>query len=415
MPDNLDNPALNRRRFVQMTALSAALLHGQSGRASEPKRVAVIGGGIIGASIAYHLSRKGAQVTLLERSDLATQASRGTLAWINASWAKQPRHYHAFTQRGVAGWRTLQTELNLPVRWGGSLEWFASEDRQKKLVAQIKEQQRWGEPAEMITTEQCRTLEPNFQFIGTTEAAFSPNDGAVDPVLATKMLTLGAEAMGATIKTFCNVESARPTAGGAAVLETNCGALEVDRYVLATGADPTAIKTLAGLDIPQRSTPGIIMITQPMPRLINRLIAAPGANLHQRDDGRIVLAGQQGVPSGEAHMERLKDRPNRFPLETFATQHGERILAAAEEYLPGISRAEIEDVYIGWRPMPLDGHPVLGTSAANSAAYIAIMHSGVSLAPVVGELVAQEIMYDHADEALALYRPDRNFETVKRY
>jgi len=137
MPDNLDNPALNRRRFVQMTALSAALLHGQSGRASEPKRVAVIGGGIIGASIAYHLSRKGAQVTLLERSDLATQASRGTLAWINASWAKQPRHYHAFTQRGVAGWRTLQTELNCLC--GGAGRWSGLHRRStEKLVAQIK-------------------------------------------------------------------------------------------------------------------------------------------------------------------------------------------------------------------------------------------------------------------------------------
>ena len=58
----------------------------------------MIGGGIIGCAISYYLAKAGAQVTLVERDTLASKASRGTFAWINATWAKQPRHYHRLNQ-----------------------------------------------------------------------------------------------------------------------------------------------------------------------------------------------------------------------------------------------------------------------------------------------------------------------------
>lgn len=412
---DIDSFATNRRLFLQMAAASAALTACGPIKANSPKRIAVIGGGIVGASITYHLAREGAAVTLLERGDLATQASRGTLAWINASWAKQPRHYHRFTQLGVSGWRKLGADLGLPVRWGGSLEWFSSPERQERLAEQIAEQAEWGEPARMVSPDEFSELEPNFKFMGADQAAFSQNDGAVDPVLATRMLVDKAVSLGATLKTKCSVERARSTDAGNVVLETSCGDLEVDRYVLATGADPRAVETLCDMELPQRSTAGAIVLTKPMPRMINRLIAAPGAHLHQRNDGRIVLADQDGVPDTEAHAERLKNRPNRFPSREIAELHSGRILAPVAQYLPGIASAEVEDVFIGWRPLPIDGHPVLGTPNSRKEAYIAIMHSGVSLAPIVGEIVAREILGEHHAIELAPYRPDRNFEMIRRY
>ena len=75
----------------------------------------------------------------------------------------------------------------------------------------------------------------------------------------------------------------------------------------------------------------------------------------------------------------------------------------------------IEDVYIGWRPLPLDGHPVIGASPAVPSAYIAIAHSGVTLAPIIGKLAAQELLTGRASERLADYRPIRSFEEVRRY
>ena len=411
----ISNPALDRRVFLKLTAASAALAGCAPRSDAEEKHIAVIGGGIIGASIAYHLSKSGADVTLLERGKLAERASRGTFAWINATWAKQPRHYHAFNQSGLVGWKRLESELGIPVRWGGSLEWFDSADRQDRLKTQIDEQIEWGEPAEMIGEAEYSRLEPNVDFGGIQHVAFSPNDGAVDPVLAVRRLAEAAQQNGATLRENCAVMDLARMQDGSVELATSCGRLSATDVVLATGADPDATQSLAGLNIPQRSTPGVIVVTKPAAAMINRIIVAPGVHVHQRDDGRIVLGEQDGAPATDAHAERLRERPNRFPDPGIATQHASRILAIAEQYVPGILAAEIEDVFIGWRPLPIDGHPVLGRSPHVSSAYLAIMHSGVSLAPIVGELVSQEILSGERAPGIDAYRPDRDFTTIRRY
>lgn len=409
------NAQLNRRALLSLTAASLSLAACAPAASISQRHVAVIGGGIIGASIAYHLAREGLKVTVLERHGLAERASRGTFAWINATWAKQPRSYHAFNQAGLTGWKKLQAELGIPVRWGGSLEWFPNAARQARLAEQIDEQIAWGEPAEMIGKETMASLEPNVVFGGTNQVAYSANDGAVDPVLATRTLIEAAMRLGAEIKTECAVESASSTSDGRVILTTSTGDLVVDQYVLATGADPDAMRALAGMDIPQRTTPGVIVVTKPLPRLIDRIIVAPGVHIHQREDARVVLGEQDGAPETAAHAERLRRRPTRFPEQIFADQHAARILQIADQFVPGLGAAEVEDVFIGWRPLPLDGHPVIGLSPANSKAYIAIMHSGVSLAPIVGDVVAREIASGQSSSELVAYRPDRNFDEVRRY
>ncbi|MEC7289854.1 MAG: FAD-binding oxidoreductase [Pseudomonadota bacterium] len=407
--------APDRRLFLKLSAAAASLAACTPAPDSRKKHVAVIGGGIIGTSIAYHLAKQGARVSLLERGRLAERASRGTFAWINATWAKQPRHYHAFNQSGLSGWKRLQSELDIPVRWGGSLEWFPSAERQARLGEQIAEQVAWGEPAEMIGGERLAGLEPDVDFGAADRVAYSPNDGAVDPVIAVHRLAEAAIRAGAVVRENCVAESVSESARGLSELRTSCGPLLVDTYVLATGADPLATRNLAGLDIPQRTTPGVIVVTKPMPRLVNRIIVAPGVHIHQRDDGRVVLGEQDGAPDTAAHAERLQGRPNRFPAEIFADQHASRIIAIAEQFVPGMRSAEIEDVFIGWRPLPIDGHPVLGRSPNQPRAYLAIMHSGVSLAPIVGQLVAAEIISETSAPDLDAYRPDRAFEAIRRY
>ena len=355
------------------------------------------------------------KVTLLDRNELCTRASRGTFAWINATWAKQPRHYHRFNQSGLTGWEKVQSELDIPITWGGSLEWFSSPERQLKLTKQIEEQVAWGEPAQMIGIETLKNLEPLVNFEGVEQAAYSPNDGAVNPVLAAQKFVEAAKSMGAIIKTNCAVEGVEDLADGGTKLMTSCGELLVDQYVLATGASPDEPELLAGVNIPQRSTPGVIVTTKPHKRLLNRIVVAPGVHIHQRGDGHIILGEQDGAPNTQAHVERLRGRPNQFPNRDFAEQHAWRILAIAERYVPEIGDVEVEDVYIGWRPLPLDGHPVIGKSPVRPNAYLAIMHSGVSLAPIVGDVVAKEIALNMSAEGLENYRPDRTFETVKRY
>lgn len=406
---------LSRRTTVKL-AMASALLSSYAPKTEQSnKHVAVIGGGIVGASIAYHLAKEGLKVTLLERNNICTRASRGTFAWINATWAKQPRHYHAFNQEGLTGWKRVQTDLDIPIRWTGSLEWFASAERQLKLAKQIEEQIKWGEPAEMLGRNRFTELEPQLDFGPVDLVAYSPNDGAVNPVLATSKFIYAAKSMGAIIKPNCPVIGVETLSNGRSKLITPKGDIFVDKYVVATGADPMATKQLAGITIPQRSTPGVIVVTKSHKRLINRIIVAPGVHIHQRDDGCIVLGEQDGAPQTEAHNQRLAHRPNLFPSDDFAQQHAWRILGIAEQYAPDIGEVEVDNVYIGWRPLPLDGHPVLGTHPETPNAYLAIMHSGVSLAPIVGELAAKEIASGISSESLSEYRPTRPFEKIRRY
>jgi len=406
---------MDRRSLLKL--LAATTVVGCSPRAVTGKklRVVVAGAGIVGASIAYHLAKAGVAVTVIDKQGPATHASGGTFAWINATWAKTPRSYHSLSQESVASWGDLQQELDLPVRWGGSLEWFDNEPRQEKLAAQIAQQFEWGERARMVDADELAELEPNLDFGGATRAAYSENDGTVDPILATQKLLLAAEGHGAIIQYPCELTDVSLQGGKLVAVETNLGSIKADKLVLATGAQPDMGLRFAASDIPQRSTPGIIVTSKPMPRCINRIISAPGIHIHQRDDGRLVIGEQEGAPKNEAHALRLAARPNQYPDPIIAEQHAARMIAVARRFAPCTADAVVESVRIGWRPLPTDGHPVLGASEARPDVYLAIMHSGVTLAPIVGQLAAHELTEGVEVERLQEFRPGRDFEAIKRY
>ena len=160
------------------------------------QNIVVTGAGIVGAAIAYHLAKNGAQVTVIEKIAPASHATRASFAWANATWAKQPRHYHTLNQRGVSDWQALSQELGIPMRWSGSVEWFNDADRQVILAEQIAEQHSWGEPARMIDANALRVLEPHLEVGSLSTAAFSPNDAALDPIEATHRLLAAAKRLG---------------------------------------------------------------------------------------------------------------------------------------------------------------------------------------------------------------------------
>ena len=416
----MQNPkGLNRRRFNQWLAGSS--IAGASGavfgkQTGDNNHVAVIGAGIVGSSIVYHLSKLGVQVTLIERETVASGASHGTFAWINATWAKQPRHYHAFSQHGVNSWYRLQEELDLPIVWGGSLEWFASDSRQARLANDITEQQAWGEPARMLTSAEAQAREPAVYFHGATQVASSPRDGAIDPVLVSKALVAAAIQQGAQVLERCEVLGVKDSSDhNGKLLRTSCGLIEADRVVLATGPDPAAVKHLGGFDLPQRSTPGVIVVTRPVKPLLRGILVAPGIHIHQRMDGRLVIGEQEGAPDNAAHAARLADRPKRFPNDSVADQHAQRLLSTTRHYLPSIGKTQVDEVIIGWRPLPVDGQPVIGPSPADDRVYVAIMHSGVSLAAITGDLVARELADGIEMDLLQPFRADRVFDIKNRY
>jgi glycine/D-amino acid oxidase-like deaminating enzyme len=122
-----------------------------------------------------------------------------------------------------------------------------------------------------------------------------------------------------------------------------------------------------------------------------------------------VLGEEAGPPANDAHAARLAGHAGAFPSRGIALEHAERIGDAARKYVPCLPRLDVADVRICYRPMPLDGYPVLGASPTRPDVYLAITHSGVTLAPVVGALVAQEILAGTPAESLEEFRPGRRF------
>lgn len=375
--------------------------------------IVVVGAGIVGASIAYHLTQDGYSVTVLDREAPASHASRGTFAWLNASWAKQPDFYHNLNQESIKDWRSLAKKLDIPINWNGSLEWFSSKQRSAKLVAQVDEQVSWGESTSIVSAQYASNLEPSVLFPHNATIAYAKNDGAVDPVLATNKLLQKVTLNGGSVRYPCDVTEIKKGDSFSTVI-TNCGDFEAPKVVLAVGANSKFIYETTGIDIPQRTTPGIIAITKPLPKIITRVLSAPGVHIHQRLDGRIVLGEQAGAPQTPHHKQRLISKPNHYPNRELAQEHFNRMLKLAVKIIPELNVAELDDIYIGWRPLPIDGHPVLGFSDNSKQIYLAITHSGVTLAPIIGKMVTKELSNEYQDK-LEPYRPHREFKTIKRY
>src|SRR5258708_6829214 len=119
----------------------------QSRMASD--RIVVVGAGIIGASIAYHLVKRGASVVIVDALRPGAGATEKSFGWINATFSKRPRAYFDLNQLGLAGWRRLEIELGseLKVQWGGSVTWshVASKDgAEETLRESVRRHQEWG-------------------------------------------------------------------------------------------------------------------------------------------------------------------------------------------------------------------------------------------------------------------------------
>ena len=179
-------------------------------------------------------------------------------------------------------------------------------------------------------------LEPNVDFSSLSQVIHSAHDGATNPVAATQAFLDAAAKLGAKVLYPCELTGVNLDGGRVTSVATSGGDLPTDRLVLATGAAADAAKRFADWEFPQRDSPGATAVTAPMPRLVNRVLWMPGVHLHQRDDGRIVLGEEDGPPP--THADRLAGHPNDFPTREIALEHANRMLVAAQRYVPGPRR-----------------------------------------------------------------------------
>ncbi len=395
---------MDRRSFTKLLGTAAIAYNSGLKALVGRDRIVVVGAGIVGTTIAYELSKMGAEVTLIDKESPASGASGSSFSWINATYPKKPYAYNLLSQLGIDAYKNLEKEINLNISWSGSLEWFDSTDAQKKLLNEVAVLKKYPtfSPFSIITDKKAQFLEPNVNFTSNQNIIFSEVDGAIDTINAISLMTEKIKQFGGLVLHPCQFQGLNYRNGKLSSVQTSLGELEVDQAVFACGVDTDNLLSINSITTPK---PGVIVRTIPTEKRLNKIIVGPGVHVHQQLDGRIIFGEQAGAPS--SHLERLKEKPKDFPSELFTRQHVDRILKIATTFINNLDNLEVEKASIGWRPLPRDGKPVIGRLNKLPGVYVAVMHSGVSLAAIVGKLATQEILDGSTNIILQDFRPSR--------
>ncbi len=349
--------------------------------------IAVVGAGILGASIAYHLARSGGQVTIIDEGTPANRATHGSFAWINAHHP-QDVAYFQFRMASIRLWKELtKTIPNLPVRFSGTLNW---EDD----PADIEEVQRaldeGGNPARLVSRSEITRLEPNLA--NPPEVAIEASaEGVADPVRIAEAFVFAALSHGATLRTNAKVLSLTFEKGRVAGVEVPEGLIEADATVLALGAGTSDLLAAHDFTLPMDNAPGLLINTSPVSPVTQRVLTSMSLHVWQKDDGSLLVGedfGGTDPAEGDAKIiERVKDK--------------------LDGYFKGVDTYEILGSTTTKRPTPADTYPALGAVPGLDRLWVATTHSGITLAPIIGESMAKEILSGKLVKDLHPYRVSR--------
>lgn len=360
-------------------------------------RVLILGAGVIGASIAYWLTVAGAQVTLVDQSAPGGGTTSTSFAWLNAN-RKPPAPYQALNAQGIQAHRRLANDLGAG-RWlhaTGMLR-GVPEAETDELTAHIAELQQSGYPAERIDPLQAKALEPAVAWPQGMAFAHFPQEGWAHGPLLVKALVTAVQARGAAVLRGDGVvalEMAGERVDGVRLASST--RLEADVTVIASGRWSDRVASLAGLRLPLAPTCGLLTVTEPLQRGPGSVVYAPGVHFRPDGDGRVVLQDDETDATVGPDTPPDPHLPGCIEL-----------LRRAAEYLPDLKGTEISEARVGIRALPADGYPIVGFVPQRGNLYVAVTHSGMTLGPLLGEIVADEISQGTRDARLATFRPDR--------
>jgi glycine/D-amino acid oxidase-like deaminating enzyme len=393
-----------RRDFLKLLSTIALYSPLASASKKNQKKITVVGAGIVGSCIAHELSRLGQNVTIIDKSMPGSGTSGKSFNWVNATYPKRPYSYNYLSQLGLGAFDDLYRYIDFPSKWNGSLEWFVDAKKHKKLLDNVNQLLKYPTYSkhEIIDSLKASSLEPNIDFNKNNNIVYSVEDGAIDGLKTIENLVARTKFNGGNIINNCTFKNSIYRSGKLSSINTSLGEIETDLIIFATGIDTNSLINKKVLRDP---TAGIIIKTKPYNSIINKIIVGPGIHIHQQNDGRLIIGEQDGAP--ESHKMRLKEYPSKFPSSMLAYQHANKILNTAKSFIKSMDEVELESVHIGWRPLPLDGLPIIGFINSNQDSYVASMHSGISLGPIVGKIVAQEITENINNNLLNNFRPSR--------
>ncbi|TMV84014.1 FAD-binding oxidoreductase [Thioclava sp. BHET1] len=355
--------------------------------------VIVLGAGIVGASVAFRLALAGCKVTLIDRGQPGALASARSFAWINAN---QPAtaDYYALRREAIDAWHRLGEILPeaAPLTQGG-LTWEGGDWSPEAEIAKLNARGDYG--ARIVTRTEIARLEPALAQVPEA-AVLTPLERAVDAANVALHLAQAAAGYGAHLLIGAEVSALLAEGGRVCGVTTDFGTHRADHVVIAGGAASGVLLAAAGVHLPMTARQGLILHTAPVARVLDHIVMTPEVHMRQERDGRII-AGEIFFGAG-ANAAMIAEDPAGL---------GALLLAALRRYLPGPADLQPLRLMLGLRPEPEDGFPAVGAIESLPGLSVAVMHSGVTLGPLIGELLAAEIAAERSSPLLAPYRPDR--------
>ncbi|GGK79421.1 NAD(P)/FAD-dependent oxidoreductase [Streptomyces flaveus] len=372
-------------------------------------KVIIIGAGVLGVSVARHLAVVGEDVLLLDRWGAGTGTTATTFAWTNSSRKPDP-DYHRLNLAGMEEHARLAAQLRGAPSYfpSGALQW-ADAANEQRLADNVERLQALGYPAHWVTPDEAARTVGGLRIPAViTSIAHFPSEGYVLPDRFVSNLLADAEQHGARCA-LGEVVAIDDGPDGVSVTLAGGEVCTGDRVVLAAGRWTERLAARAGIDVPMvtdagRGAPtvGLLGYARSPELDLRCVIHSPGLNLRPAAGGHTVL---QALDLN-AHVD-----PADPPCADgdIASTLARRFSAL----LPDPGRAPEIDLRIGFRSLPADGHTVAGYASARSRVYCLVSHSGVTLAPILGRLVAAEITTDQEQDLLGAFRPTR-FTGVRR-
>ena len=385
--------------------------------------IVIIGGGIAGASAAFHLAAHGRSVVVLERGDVASAASGQNMGGIDSyGWGHAPDLQAHLTAGSIEIFEAVQSDLgeDIEFRRSGGIQAIRTSEEHEYERERVETIRKRGQVAELLTTREVRAIEPGFSpaLLG---ALYAPLRGQADPVKATQAFARLAERRGARVLTHHEVSAVAPRADGGYVVRTSGGDVVGGALVIAAGAWCGPVGAMLGLDIPIVPVRGQMWATAPLtPRSFHTISAAESPLAWSRDrggappdlthrDGRRVTRHLYGRQRRNGEIIFGGDRESLGYVTTPDPKGIEVNRDHAISVLPLLAEAPIARTWAGLMPFPFDGKPLIGRIPGRENLWIVsgLASSGFGRGPMAGKLLADYLHTGTPAPVLAEADPTR--------
>ncbi|MCX5494379.1 FAD-dependent oxidoreductase [Kaistia dalseonensis] len=344
-----------------------------SARSRAGVEFAVIGGGLVGAAVAYGLIRKGRQVALLDEGDSAFRASRGNfgLVWAQGKGDKLEA-YAPWARQGAALWPDFASELSAATdvdveleQNGGFVFCLTEETLRSRADTMERLRTRSGLDYDVMTPSQIAHYMPGVSehFAGAT---FSREDGHANPLKLLRALHAAISGTEGALRRGTPIERIEPVSGGYRLVSGGTG-IECENVVLAAGLGNVALAETLGITLPIQPMRGQILVTERH----ERIMKVPSENVRQTQDGTFLLGGSWEDVGYDVST-------------TFEVTRD--IAALAVRYFPFLKNVRLVRSWSALRILAPDNAPIYHELAPG--AFLVTCHSGVSLAAIHADRVA---------------------------